>query len=320
MAKALTNQEVIQKAAIVLNDLNTAGRLNEEQSTAFIRMLIDQPTIMGEARTVHFNGDRKKLEKIGMGQRVLHGAEENVALADGKQTKPSFDKVSLECKEFIAEIEITDDTLENNIEGTSIEDTIMNLLAQRVSLDIEELIINGNTSILPATDDFLSVLNGIRKQAVSHIVDWNKAGVSKEMFKAAKKAMPAKYRRAGRDMRFYVSDDIEIEWIDALANRTTGQGDATLLSGTVPPAYGIPVKGIAMLTEYNAGTTEVPVMVSDAILTHPQNVVIGISRDIRVEADRDIRRRVNFIVLTLKMDVKFEEEDAVVKVTKILQN
>lgn len=313
----LNNSTIIQKAAVVLNDLSTAGRLNVEQSSHFIKMLIDQPTLMRTCRTVPMNGDRKKIEKIGIGKRILHGATEGTGLDEDKKIKPDFGKVELNCKEFIAEINITDDTLENNIEGKSIEDTIMSLIAQRVALDLEELIINGDTTIDPTKDDFLSVLDGIKKKAVSHVVDWQKQTISKDAFKAARKALPAKFGRIARDMKFYVSDSVAIDWTDALVTRATNAGDSALLTGTVPPAYGVPVEGIAMLLPRNIGTDAAPVEGSDALYTHPQNIVVGISRDIRVETDRDIRARMNIIVLTLKIDVIFEEEDAVVKITNI---
>ncbi|MBL2411293.1 phage major capsid protein, partial [Klebsiella pneumoniae] len=57
--------------------------------------------------------------------------------------------------------------------------------------------------------------------------------------------------------------------------------------------------------------------VSDILLTHPKNIVVGMSRNIRIEVDKDIRARKFIIVLTAKVDAKFEEEDAVAKVIKV---
>ena len=69
-----------------------------------------------------------------------------------------------------------------------------------------------------------------------------------------------------------------------------------------------------MLQSYDNGSS---VDVSDALLTHPQNIVTGISRRMSIEVDKDIRSRLFIIVLTMKLDTVFEEEDAVVKITKI---
>jgi hypothetical protein len=53
------------------------------------------------------------------------------------------------------------------------------------------------------------------------------------------------------------------------------------------------------------------------VLTHRQNLVIGISRDIRMRTDSDIYRRVNQYAMTIKADVDLEETDAVAKATNI---
>ena len=53
------------------------------------------------------------------------------------------------------------------------------------------------------------------------------------------------------------------------------------------------------------------------ILTHPQNIIWGVQRQISVETDRDIRARTYIIVLTLRVDMKFETEDAVVEINGI---
>jgi hypothetical protein len=53
------------------------------------------------------------------------------------------------------------------------------------------------------------------------------------------------------------------------------------------------------------------------ILTHKQNLIIGIGRDVRIEKDREIYKGVNQYAITTKIDVLFEEVDAVVKVKNI---
>ena len=49
------------------------------------------------------------------------------------------------------------------------------------------------------------------------------------------------------------------------------------------------------------------------MLTHMNNFIVGMSRDIRIEKDRDIFRRVNQYAITMKVDVQCEETDAIVK-------
>lgn len=56
------------------------------------------------------------------------------------------------------------------------------------------------------------------------------------------------------------------------------------------------------------------------ILTHQSNFIVGIGRDIRIEKDRDIFKGVNQYAMTAKVDVQFEELDAIVKVKNIGRN
>lgn len=53
------------------------------------------------------------------------------------------------------------------------------------------------------------------------------------------------------------------------------------------------------------------------LLTHQNNFVIGVGRDIRIEKDRDIYKGVNQYAITSKVDVQFEELSAIVKVRNI---
>jgi len=53
------------------------------------------------------------------------------------------------------------------------------------------------------------------------------------------------------------------------------------------------------------------------LLTHFQNLILAIGRDIRIEKDRDIFKGVNQYAITVKADTQIEEVDAVVKIVNI---
>jgi hypothetical protein len=56
------------------------------------------------------------------------------------------------------------------------------------------------------------------------------------------------------------------------------------------------------------------------MLTHMNNFVVGVGRDVRIEKDRDIFKGVNQYAITAKVAVEIEEVDALVKVRNIGQN
>jgi len=77
--------------------------------------------------------------------------------------------------------------------------------------------------------------------------------------------------------------------------------DAT--NGTITPAASL--FGAAVKVTYQA--------MPQVILTHMDNFIIGIGRDIRIEKDRDIFKRVNQYAITAKVAVQVEELSALVK-------
>ncbi|MCW1837368.1 phage major capsid protein [Bacillus xiamenensis] len=305
----MRNQEVINKAEVTLGTLKTGGLMNPTQSSTFIRMVQNAPTLLQDARVIPMDSDAQKIEKIGFGQRILRPGVEGKAIPASDRVAPTTSTVELNAKEVIAEVNITYDTLENNIEGDALQNTIMQMLAERAAVDIEELILNGDTK---SEDTYLAQLDGIRKQATSHIVDVAGEPLTRQVFKQGYKAVPPKYLRVPQEFRFYSSPGQEVEWKDKVADRQTNLGDAAVQGG-LSSAFGVPVKGIANMQPYDADGTDV----SDILLTHPKNIILGFSRNIRIEVDKDIRNRKFIIVLTAKLDSKFEEEDAVAKIIKV---
>jgi len=298
-----SNRSIVEKADLAVSDLvSDGGYLNPIQANTFIRMMIDQPTLINEIRTVPMNAPQMEINKIGFSSRILTDAPSaGTALAANKRSKPTTDKVSLNTKEVIAEVHIPYDVLEDNIERGNLEDTIMSLIAERAALDLEELLIYGDTA---SGDTYLALLDGALKKASSHVVDWSGAGgtsISKAIFKAGIKAMPNKYMRNRAAMRFYVSPDVETEYADSLAARETTLGDGKITKWTPNYAYGVPVTPVALMPN------------DKYLFTYPKNLIMGIQRQIMIETDRDIRARVLIVVLTMRLDFQIEETDAVVK-------
>jgi len=79
-----------------------------------------------------------------------------------------------------------------------------------------------------------------------------------------------------------------------------------LVNGTITRiATGAIAAGATVKVTYSANP--------QLLLTEYRNLIIGIGRDVRVETDRDIFKRVDQFVMTVKVAVTWEETDAVVK-------
>ena len=315
-----SNKELMKKADLAIGDLASGGLLNPEQSNAFLRRLIEQPTILREARVIPMTANERVIDKIGFDSRILRPGVSATPLIEADRAKPDLGKITLTNKELIAEVRIPYDVIEDNIEQGGIggapagdnvsearggiKDTIMSLMAERSSADLEELALNGDTN---SGDAYLATQDGWLKRANINVVDNLAAPIDKQLFKKGKKAMPDKYLRNLGAMKHWVSVDNETEYRDTLSDRQTGLGD-NLVTGRNPIfAYGTPIAPVSFMPE------------AQGLFTWPMNLLWGIQRQVSVEAAKDITARIYIIVLTMRVAFHVEEADAVVRYDNIGQ-
>lgn len=320
-----SNSKIIQKADFTLADLASGGLLNPEQAATFIRKMRTTPTILNQMRTVVMSSPQRNINKIGFGDRILMPATSGVALdpdtsPTNRRSKPSTEQVVLTTKELIAEVRLPYDVIEDNIErgninannpnGPSTEpvsggfkDTIIQLMAERAAIDLEELFIRGDTG---SGDAYLALLDGALASATSNVSDAAGAPISRAIFKNGIKTLPDEYKGMLQSLKHFISMDNFTEYHDTRANRETAGGDLINEQTTNNLwALGTRVEGAAVMPAANG------------VFTNPQNMIWGIQRQMSMEVDKIITERVFVIVLTMRVDFKYEEEEAVVKYINI---
>lgn len=301
----INGRTIVEKADIAVSQLVANGGFSTEQTNTFLKGLVELPTLLNEIRVVPMPAPQYTINKMGIGTRALHGAPASgTALDAAKRTATTTSKITLNSKEIMCEVHIPYDVFEDNVAGESIGTTIMSLVMDKVAIDLEELVVNGDTTIASSTDDLLCMCDGVLKRATSHVIDntASPVAISLDPFKTMLKSMPNKYLRNRRAMRYYVSPHAEIDYATWLASKATTLGDTrTLGDYSGLPALGCMVKPCANIAN------------AKSIFTDPKNIILGIQRNISVETDRDIRTRERILVLTMRVDVQIEETDAVVK-------
>jgi len=315
----MKQRTIVEKADIAVSNLvSDGGYLQPEQANTFIDLVLTEPTILKQCRTVRMNSPQMQINKIGFYDRILKNAPESgTALASADRAKPTTSKIQLSTKEVIAEVHIPYDVLEDNIERESLEDHIMRLIAQRVAVDLEERIVLGDTTSTTVPE--LTLFDGIIRQITSapasnrfsagNVYVASQA-ISPTVCKNMIKTIPPKYFRVPSEYRIWMSFKNEMDLRDSFAaNRAySGGGDRYILDDSRITMYGVPV-------EPNAW-----VPYDKAVLTHPKNLIWGVQRQIMVETDKDIRSRVIIIVLTMRIDFKIEEPEACCVATGITGN
>jgi hypothetical protein len=113
--------------------------------------------------------------------------------------------------------------------------------------------------------------------------------------------------------RFFTSVNAEIDYKDSLSERATAGGDKYVEDDVAATYSGVPVLDVPMFPEnLGPGTNATSIL-----LTDPKNINVGIWRNIRVEVDKIVTDGVLVIVATLRLDVKYAEETAVVKAVNV---
>lgn len=329
-----SNQDIVRKADLSVQDLIAdGGVLNDEQANRFVRKLIKQPTILRDARTVEMRSPTRNINKIQFNKRILRAATSGVALDTAAidsatpfdpvaeataRAKVLTEQIQLNTSEVIAEVHLPYDVIEDNVErgnigqmrdvggtaaGGGLIDTILQLMAERAALDVEELALLGDTS-LGAADPYLDLQDGWLKDIETNggnNADQGGATITKRQFKSGKKTMPDQYLRNLAQMRHYVSFDNETEYRDTVADRATALGDATLEGDRPLRAFGSPVMAVSQMPE------------DEGIFTNPLNLIWGIQRQMTLEFDKNISARVFIIVLSARIAIKTEETEAAVR-------
>jgi hypothetical protein len=306
----LSNRTLLEKADLAIADLTAGGGyLVPEQAKKFMRLLIKQSVLMQMATVTPMASPKKQVPKLKFGTRILRAGVEAVPLAPEARSKPDLSFVELDAKLFKAEVHLTDEVLEDNVERGELRQTILDMMAEAIARDMEEVLIQGSTA---SADLFLQQMNGLFVQAQSHLVDAAGAALTKNLLRDMLRSMPSEYLRDKRQMAYLVSVDSELGYRDALAERATVAGDK-FLETDAPVLYsGVPVRSVPLFPE-NLGTGNQ----TNALLCNPKNVYVGIWRQIRLETWRDISAGVLRVVATLRFDAKYADENAVVKAINV---
>jgi len=273
------------------------GLLNPEQSARFLDYMFDATVIGKVARTVRMRADTTEIDRIGVGEKLMKLATE--ADDTAANSAVTFSKISLTTKKLRLDWELSTESLEDNIEGADLEDHIARLMATQAGNDIEDVVLNGNTAL--TGDALYKSFDGIVKLAKANgrVVDNGAAtGISRETFNKALKAMPRKYKQRRTDLRFLAGSNLIQDYLFNASNNIQNvnpqdiassiiRGDVAPLGGAAgyvaPYAFGIPLVEVPLLPETQAGDYSGQTgSHGDVHLTFPNNVVIGVKRDVTV--------------------------------------
>ena len=290
--------------------LSGNGLLYPDQANRFLDYMWDATILAKAARTIRMRSNTTEIDRVSVGQRIMTVAQEDnprdfVGASGTYENENSttftaagatFSKVSLTTRKLRLDWELSSESLEDNIEGADLEDHIARLMATQAGNDIEDVLING----VGTGSGLLSAFAGFRKLALdnAHVVDGNGAGLDKNVFNAAIKTMPRKYKQRRNQLRFFTGSNLVQDYLYNLTANAGSVNPFDIASGvirgdvaandggpgtTTPFAFGIPVINVPLMDETRSGDySGATGLHGDVHLTFPQNFIIGIKRDVVV--------------------------------------
>jgi hypothetical protein len=327
------SNELLQKVVDTSNvGSGTGGLLNTDQSNQFIDYIWDESALMKEVRRVDMKANTKDVDKIAVGRRLVRKATEGVDT--GVNAGVSFSKITLTTTKLRLDWELTTDSLEDNIAGTSLDDTIVRLMTTQMSNDIEDIVINGDTD---STDPTLKAFDGFRKQGEARGT-WEPAttpgdGLKLGVFNQALKAMPRKYLARKKDLRFYTSAGLVQDFLAGaeMQGRETAIGDEIIYDGAGRAVsgqggelnlrpYGIPVREIPLQSEGYAldGTDpDADGGYGYVELTFPNNRMVGFKREVQVYREFDPKKDSIEYTVYIRVGCLLDNEEAYVGIDNV---
>jgi len=313
------------------SESGNGGLLNPEQSARFLDYMFDATVIGKVARTVRMRADTAEIDRMSVGEKLMKLATEGND--DASNAAVTFSKISLTTKKLRLDWELSTESLEDNIEGADLEDHIARLMATQAGNDIEDVVLNGDTAL--TSDNLYKSFNGVVKKAKTsgRVVDAAGAAVSRAVFNSALKAMPRKYKQRRGDLRFLAGSNLIQDFLFANSigtNQTIPQDIASsVIRGAVAPlggpagyvapfAFGIPIIEVPLLNETQTGDYSAATgSHGDIHLTFPNNVVIGIKRDVTVYRFFWPRKDSVEYTMYTRVGVQIEQADAWVVVKNV---
>jgi hypothetical protein len=307
------------------------GLLNPEQSARFLDYMFDATVIGKVARTVRMKSDTTEIDRMSVGEKLMKLATEGDNT--GSNAAVTFSKISLTTKKLRLDWELSTESLEDNIEGPDLEDHIARMMATQAGNDIEDVVLNGDTSL--SSDNLYKAFDGVVKKAKAnaHVVDAAGAAISRAVFNSALKALPRKYKQRRTDLRFLSGSNLIQDYLYSTSQNIQNvnpqdiasgiiRGDVPVVGGpagyVAPYAFGIPIVEVPLLPETQTGTYSAAAgSHGDIHLTFPNNVVIGVKRDVTVY--RFFWPRKDSIEYTMytRVGVQIEQADAWVVVKNV---
>lgn len=251
------SQSFINKSGVVTpSSFAAPSALSKEEADRFIDYVVDQSFMKANARVERMNAPTKTIAKVGIGNNILKPAKS--AVDPGNTVSITTDQLTLETKEIIAIAEVSDDSLEDNLEGDAFVDHLMKMIASQSANELDLMSMYGKripspndaTDIKQLVNGWITIAreNGHRLDARDAAMFGDANGyILPDKLSRIVKTLPNKYRGNKGNLRFLIADDIYQDYNDYLGARAVSTADPYLLGVGRLTYSNIPLQPVSLM-------------------------------------------------------------------------
>lgn len=323
---------LVKFADAPMTDGNLSPGWAEPSYDKFFTRLVDQPVLLNQSTMIPMTSVQHDLDMLTTeleleSQRNLSTGV-SYALGDISETSPNKVRKQLFAKPLAAKTIITDNFLDENIEGQDFMGTYVNLLADQMGPAFEKFGVYGNTESTETVPSGYKATDGLLKQLIAihgSGASATEKGLAKLVYKdnIAHGVIEAIERYIDNDGNLnkatcVLPPQIYARLVSEIASdRETNWGDMVYQDGNVTKILGVEIKQDNVLRisqngydsmkftngEYAAGGSSVDKMLY-GFIGQPNNVVFGLMKDFNVKNQYDIDVLGYKVALLCKGDAK----------------
>ena len=301
--------------------------IQPEEADRLIDYIVEETVLFQEATVDRMDTNEKDIRFLDISGSVLQQTTcggtvtESVTISN---TNKCLRTISVDAKFYLC-----DDDLEDGLTGAQLEQQVMRMTAETIANEMEFWALMANADASYSTDaaSVLQMDNGVlhlrdgwyRQLQQGHPIDGQNVAsdadntLSFTKLNCLKTAIPTKFRRNPGALRIYMPlDMLERDFAALHQGRETNLGDQHYVG---------PIEAIHLLTPI----VGVPLMPTDItncgcaslvngngtfmFETEPNNMVVGIQRDVTFERERVAREHRTWFIWTVRFDALIFNED-----------
>lgn len=301
--------------------------IEAECSDRLIDYVQDCSVLLGMINVIRMNRREQNINFIDVSDGLLRPGGCATDDSDCDTGTVTATRKTLRTEEIKAVIPVCDDVLEDNIEGAALEDHLIRMVAKKIANELEILaLMAGSGYNSPQLADSLEAewasKNGFYEELQGgHVLNGLTATdgrfITPCKVQQMLQTLPASCQCDGPDsgLRLFMPLNMKWDWVGIMKNRGTALGDMAF-TGEIPLRFGdLPFVPLPLLP-----TDVLSCSVGSAVgsngtfmfLANPDNLFMGIQREITFERERKACQGRTFLIWTLRVDFLVENTDCTV--------